>query len=78
MDDDDNDTHPPRIIVRVGMVFRRGQKDISFPIGILGKKDSLCDKGRFDCNQLHSEEGVEILLFSQTIPASMLLFGVPT
>ena len=30
MDDNDNDdnddTHPPRIIVRFGMVFRRGQK----------------------------------------------------
>ena len=25
--DDNDDTHPPRIIVRVGMVFRRGQKD---------------------------------------------------
>ena len=28
-DDDDNnddDTHPPWIIVRVGMIFRRGQK----------------------------------------------------
>ena len=24
--DDDDDTHLPRIIVRVGMVFRRGQK----------------------------------------------------
>ena len=24
--DDDNDTHPPWIIVRVGMIFRRGQK----------------------------------------------------
>ena len=24
--DDDDDTHPPWIIVRVGMVFRRGQK----------------------------------------------------
>ena len=25
-DNNDNDTHPPRIIVRVGMLFRRGQK----------------------------------------------------
>ena len=25
-DDDDDDTHPPRIIVRIRMVFRRGQK----------------------------------------------------
>ena len=25
-DNDNDDTHPPRIIVRVGMVFRRGQK----------------------------------------------------
>ena len=25
-DDDNDDTHPPPIIVRVGMVFRRGQK----------------------------------------------------
>ena len=25
-DDDDNDTHPTRIKVRVGMIFRRGQK----------------------------------------------------
>ena len=24
--DNDNDTHPPQIIVRVGMIFRRGQK----------------------------------------------------
>ena len=25
-EDDDDDTHPPWIIVRVGMIFRRGQK----------------------------------------------------
>ena len=25
-DDNDDDTHPPWIIVRVGMIFRRGQK----------------------------------------------------
>ena len=25
-DNDNDDTHPPRIIVRFGMVFRRGQK----------------------------------------------------
>ena len=25
-DNDNDDTHPPRIIVRVGMIFRRGQK----------------------------------------------------
>ena len=25
-DNDDDDTHPPQIIVHVGMVFRRGQK----------------------------------------------------
>ena len=25
-DNDNNDTHPPWIIVRVGMIFRRGQK----------------------------------------------------
>ena len=24
---DDDDTHPPWIIVRVGMIFRRGQKN---------------------------------------------------
>ena len=24
--DDDDETHPPRILVRVGMVFYRGQK----------------------------------------------------
>ena len=27
-DNDNDDTHPPRIIVRVGMIFRRGQKEI--------------------------------------------------
>ena len=27
-DNDNDDTHPPRIIVRVGMIFRRGQKSI--------------------------------------------------
>ena len=25
-DDNDDDAHPPRMIVRVGMVFRRGRK----------------------------------------------------
>ena len=28
VDDDNNDTHPPWIVVRVGMIFRRGQKVI--------------------------------------------------
>ena len=28
-DDDDDDSHPPWIIVRVGMIFRRGQKRIT-------------------------------------------------
>ena len=27
-DDNDDDTHPPWIIVRVGMIFRRGQKNL--------------------------------------------------
>ena len=27
-DDNDDDTHPPWIIVRVGMIFRRGQKEL--------------------------------------------------
>ena len=35
-DDDNDDTHPPRIIVRVGMVFRRGQKNWSIIIDGLG------------------------------------------
>ena len=28
-DNDNDDTHPPWIIVRVGMIFRRGQKSIT-------------------------------------------------
>ena len=35
-DDNDDDTHPPRITVRVGMIFRRGQKIFFWILQLLG------------------------------------------
>ena len=41
-DNDDDDTHLPQIIVRVGMVFRRGQQNIHFPSdGVIFPSDGL-------------------------------------
>ena len=43
-DDDNDDTHPPRIIVRVGMVFRRGQKNLIIWLTVmanLGEKEFM-------------------------------------
>ena len=63
-DDENDDTHPPRIIVRVGMVFRRGQKDLKL------KSDWFLSQSVF-CAQLGEKQTVTLKTeFNFFIPSS--------